>query len=191
MISGIDRMTARRGALLLVAGAGGAFAAAQSVLAQEDPELSIDVGDCVELESPEARFECYESRVESARSRSGAAESGGDAVDAAAADADVSRPSRSSSASNDDEARDDDAGFFGSGAGGEKEFTGTIAALREGVPNEYRITLDNGQVWQQMRPEQYPLRVGHEVRIYPTRWGDSYRLTVEDLNGFIQVERVR
>jgi hypothetical protein len=53
------------------------------------------------------------------------------------------------------------------------------------------ITLDNGQVWRQMQPKRYPLQPGYDVRIYSSRWGNSYRLSSPILNGFIQVERVR
>lgn len=72
-----------------------------------------------------------------------------------------------------------------------RELFGTIESIRELSPNRYLITLTNGQVWRQMRADHYNLRAGHKVRIYPTRWGSSYRLTVEELKGFIQVERIR
>jgi len=71
------------------------------------------------------------------------------------------------------------------------EIFATVAELRETVPNSYLITLDNGQVWRQTVPMAYGLREGAEVHLYPSRWGDSYRLTDEDLRGYIQVERVR
>lgn len=72
-----------------------------------------------------------------------------------------------------------------------RELHATIESFREISPNQYMITLTNGQVWRQMRPDFYNIREGHDVRIYPTRWGSAYRLTVEELKGFIQVERVR
>ena len=71
------------------------------------------------------------------------------------------------------------------------ELHSTISELKEYVPNRYLITLENGQVWRQMVGEKYELRVGHNVRIYPSRWGKSFRLSVEGFKGFIQVERVR
>jgi hypothetical protein len=71
------------------------------------------------------------------------------------------------------------------------ELHSTISKLREYVPGRYLITLENGQVWRQMVAERYRLRVGHKVRIYPSRWGKSFRLSAEELKGFIQVERVR
>ena len=67
----------------------------------------------------------------------------------------------------------------------------TITALRETVPNAYLITLDNGQVWLQNHPQEYLLQPGQRVTLRATRWGHSYRLSGDSLNGFIQVERVR
>jgi len=71
------------------------------------------------------------------------------------------------------------------------ELHSTISKLREYVPGRYLITLENGQVWRQMVGERYRLEVGDKVRIYPSRWGESFRLSAEGLKGFIQVERVR
>jgi len=71
------------------------------------------------------------------------------------------------------------------------ELHSTISKLREYVPGRYLITLENGQVWRQVVAERYRLEVGDKVRIYPSRWGKSFRLSAEGLKGFIQVERVR
>jgi hypothetical protein len=73
------------------------------------------------------------------------------------------------------------------------ELHSTISKLKETRPGRYLITLENGQVWRQMvAEERYRLRVGHNVRIYPTRWAKkSFRLSAEVLKGSIQVERVR
>jgi hypothetical protein len=66
-----------------------------------------------------------------------------------------------------------------------------IAALRETVPNAFLITLDNGQVWRQTRPDPYlSMKVGQDVQISFSRFR-SYRLTSPDMRGFVQVERVR
>lgn len=73
----------------------------------------------------------------------------------------------------------------------ENEILATVTDLRERQPNAWLVTLDNGQVWEQVRPEWYPLRPGQEVRLYPTRWGDSYRLSSIVRGGYIQVQRVR
>ncbi len=72
-----------------------------------------------------------------------------------------------------------------------REIVATIATVRETVPNYRTITLDNGQIWRQNRAEFYPLQPGLEVRIYPGKWGESFRLTAPRLRGDIQVERVR
>ena len=71
------------------------------------------------------------------------------------------------------------------------ELHSTVSKLKEMIPGRYLITLENGQVWQQTVGKRYQLRVGHNVRIYPTRWGDSFRLSAEGLKGYIQVDRVR
>jgi hypothetical protein len=46
-------------------------------------------------------------------------------------------------------------------------------------------------VWQQSFTGSYNLREGMDVRIYRSKWGASYRLSAQGLNGFIQVERIR
>lgn len=66
-----------------------------------------------------------------------------------------------------------------------------VAEMREVAPNTLLITLENGQVWRQTQSKQYPLRPGSQVRIYGTRWGSASRLSAEEVNSFIQVERVR
>lgn len=73
---------------------------------------------------------------------------------------------------------------------GQKELIDTIASIRPLGQGLSVITLSNGQKWQQMITKRYFLKEGEEVRIYPTIWGSSYRLTSERLGGFIQVKRV-
>jgi hypothetical protein len=68
--------------------------------------------------------------------------------------------------------------------------TDTIAALEQRMPNLWLITLTSGQRWVQMLNKPYAMKVGDEVRIYPTIWGGSYRLTASRLSGYIQVQRV-
>jgi hypothetical protein len=70
------------------------------------------------------------------------------------------------------------------------EIRSSIAAIEVRRRNRHVITLENGQVWRQSLAKRYPLRVGQEVRIYSTRWGDSSRLSAIESNGFIQVERI-
>ena len=73
---------------------------------------------------------------------------------------------------------------------GKDELIGRIASLRKGV-NGWIITLEHGQVWRQMISKHINLHKGQQVRIHPSIWGKSYRLTAEDSTGFIQVERVQ
>jgi hypothetical protein len=154
---------------LRIAGLAGMTVAgmAQPVAAQ-DESLTVEVSECVELPTPEERLACFEKQVEVART----------APPAQAA------PAASSAAPA---ARAGDA----ADAAPPQEIVAKVAELRQTVPNAYLITLDNGQIWRQMRPLYYPLRPGSDVRIYQSKWGESYRLTNPQLRGFIQVERVR
>jgi len=71
------------------------------------------------------------------------------------------------------------------------ELIARVAELKELGLNRYLITLENGQVWEQMQTRRFALSEGDEVRIYPTRWGSSYRLSSQSHKGYIQVQRLR
>lgn len=73
---------------------------------------------------------------------------------------------------------------------GKEELHDRIVSLREREPNQWLITLESGQVWYQTNSQRYRLREGMEVRIYPSRMGGAWRLSANELNGFIQVHRV-
>ena len=73
---------------------------------------------------------------------------------------------------------------------GGTEIVGRIADLKS-VPSGWIVTLELGQVWRQMISKRYDLHKGQVVRIYPTGWGDAYRLTAENNSGYIQVERIQ
>jgi len=73
-------------------------------------------------------------------------------------------------------------------AAGNTELNDRITGLQK-TPSGWIVTLANGQVWRQMNTQNYGLRIGQEVKIYPS-WGTSYRLAVKELGSFIQVERV-
>lgn len=75
-------------------------------------------------------------------------------------------------------------------ANGEDELLDVVAALDMIRPNILQITLASGQVWRQAHVRRFNLRAGDEVRIYPSGWGDNYRLETPKLSGFIQVIRV-
>lgn len=74
---------------------------------------------------------------------------------------------------------------------GTEELLDEVSGLDTFKPNMLDITLDSGQVWRQVYPKRFDLREGDMVRIYPSRWGDNYRLTTARLSGFIQVSRVK
>lgn len=142
-------------------------AALQAARAQQQPgTVSVDVSECVKLTTPEERLACFEKQVAGAPTSP--------AAPGAAAPSSSAAPA--SSGSSDDRTRPD--------------IHAVIVELRETVPNAFLITLDNGQVWRQSVPKPYQLRVGDRVRIYFSRWR-AYRLTNEELKGFIQVDRAR
>lgn len=199
-------------ALLLIASIASGLVCAQTGLAQDAKGLSIDVADCVKLQAPEKRLACYEERVRAAQERNGEdaarplsqtdnaeadrnaasrrAETARDAVPTVNRKATDIKTVQAEPVTPAPRAREKSSASSAETESG-REFFGTIAALQERVPNEYVITLDDGQVWRQMRSQRYPLHVGDSVRIYPTRWGKAYRLTAEKAHGFTQVERVR
>ncbi len=193
----------------------GALLGTHAALAQRGSEVTVEVSDCLEIEAPAARLACFERRVEEPRGGE-AADRPGPAPAAppttAPAPAAAPRTVATEAAPPAPVARGQapvDADSFGRSNVSRREeraarqrtdreaqeerteLVAKVVSLRETVPNNYVITLDNGQVWRQNRPEAYPLQPGHEVRIYPGRLGDSYRLTAPFLRGWIQVERVR
>ena len=153
------------------------LAASAAARAQDSGDITVEIGDCVDLESPEERRACYAARVDAAvqeRERSAATAS----------------PESPSSSPPGETVR-----LQGATPDGAQhpptDVVATIAELRETVPNSYVITLENGQAWRQMEPKWFPLRVGQEVRILPSGWGKTFRLSVQGLSGYLQVERVR
>jgi hypothetical protein len=182
------------GLSVAVAAATAGLAGLQAVLAQGSDEAAADLNECVNLESPEERFACYEARRDAVLQEREHAQTAAEAE--AAAQADATEPELPSTEAaqthpNAEPAHQAESPAQPGQPALPPEVFATITALRETVPDSYLITLDNGQVWRQVRPKWYPMRVGHEVRVYPTGWGTSYRLSVSGLNGFIQVERAR
>ena len=149
----------------------------EATLAQEQGRVTIDARRCLELESPDERLACFETQVDEAQSRGSTAP----------ATAGVPAPSPQQSIPTVDVAAPPGQGTPAD-APGQSEWVGNITSLRERAPNQYLITLDSGQVWQQRLAERYTLRVGQRVRIYQSRFG--LRLQADGVNGFIQVERV-
>ena len=168
--------------------------------------VTIDVGDCATLKAPDERLACFDRHVEEAkltRDASPAPATSAVPSPAAAPQAGVVAPAPAAAAAP-------------SGAAGAAAIAGasapppppqtappatsasapavivaTVTDLHETVPNAWLITLDNGQVWRQNIPQRFALKPGQRVTLHGTRWGASYRLSADALNGFIQVERVR
>jgi hypothetical protein len=182
-------------------------------LGQQSESVTVDVGECVKLQSPGERLDCYEAQVQRAQQSQQAqppaapapaasspaparaptaspppAVATAPAAPAPAASPPAAQPSRR-------EVRVENARVANRGdssAADGAAHTGTITALRERLPNSWLITLDNGQVWSQTYAKWYPLQVGQRVEIGPgSRLGTSYRLTAVGVGGNIQVERVR
>ena len=173
----------------------GGLAVPRSALAQDSAPLTVDVADCVKLDRPEDRLACFEDQVAEAEQARRPAEPNLSPAEPAARSAGESASAQSEPRTrrqqSSEAAAPPTAAERRSAPRESQEFTGTIAALQETIPDSYTITLENGQVWRQMQPKRYALQPGYEVRIYSSRWGNSYRLSSPILNGFIQVERVR
>jgi hypothetical protein len=164
-----------RTCIALTAAAIAALACGHAVQGQESRTVTVDVAQCVDLESEAARRDCFAAQVDEVlEQRAAPASHAAEPESAAERATEPAMPAQRQPEHQDEE-----------------EYFGTITALRERLPNAYVITLDNGQIWQQVQPEAYPLRPGLEVRIYPTNWGDSYRLIAADTGRHIQVRRIR
>lgn len=149
---------------------------------------SIEVGECIEIESAGERLACFDRQVDAALTEQ--SESTDDNIVPGVQNAPDDSPARGPTSPSRD-ASPARAPLVAEEAGQPEQIVSRIVALDERLPNAYLITLENGQTWRQVRSERYALRVGHHVRLHPTRWGSSYRLTAEESKGFIQVERVR
>jgi hypothetical protein len=179
--------------------------ATQDAAAQDtSATVTVDVAECVELESDAARVECFGSQVNAILEAQGNDESEqrpatdpspdppldeptAAATSEDAAEETLSRPERRVPRNAENRA----VGEPAESTADQNEFHGTIVSFQERVPFSYVITLDNGQIWEQVEPKKYPLRPGMEVRIYPTRWGRTYRLSGAGTGGYIRVQRVR
>ena len=198
----------RRGRAWLAVAVGSTLASMQGAMAQSPGQVTIDARRCMELESPQDRLACYEAEVgaalgadkaepaepadaaepaepaESAESTATAEQAAPRAVSSELPNPVEERSVRESRAERRAHSRE-------AAKHSQVEIVGTIAALQERLPNQLVITLEDGQVWAQTAPEHYQLRVGNEVRIRSSRWGEMYRLSNERLRGFILVKRVQ
>jgi hypothetical protein len=139
---------------------------------QQSTPLVVDIASCVGIASVLERLECFDDLARAAQAQAAATPAPASADRFGLPD-EEERP----------RGRREPEGV--------QEIRGEVAALREIVPGQLEITLTNGQVWRQTNSDRYALQPGFAVRIYPTRFGQYYRLTAEVLRGFVQVERIR
>lgn len=174
------------GSTAAVAALLGALFVLQPAAGQDAASVTVDVAHCVESESDAERLACFAAQVDAALDSRGTAEPDGPAAVIENIEDDRGRNADRETLTEPlavDEPR--------TLAADEGEYFGTIVAIHERLPNSYVITLDNGQIWEQAEPKRYLLRPGFEVRIYPTRWGEFYRLSAVGSGGHIQVRRVQ
>ena len=156
----------------------GAFGIATAA-AQQAPGVFVDISACIEIEAAVARLDCFDALARSASAQT---------VSEASGAADSAYAPRRNETGRGAVARERDA------TEAEEEsadIVSRVSALREIVPGQFEITLENGQVWRQTRSDRYRLQIGNEVRIFRSRLGGSYRLTAPVLRSQTRVERVR
>jgi hypothetical protein len=161
--------------------------------AQNSVDDSSGVAACAAIESAVARLDCFDQLARRAladESADAAPGTGPAPADPAAAEGETSAASGADRApsvvperGSRREARAADRA--------EREVASGVVAVREIQPARIEVTLANGQVWRQTNSDRYDLLVGHEVKIYPSGFGQYFRLSSKELRGFIQVERVR
>jgi hypothetical protein len=185
---------ARKASLIAVASCAAALAATAAVRAQPRGESAAGLVACAGVESAIARLDCYDNLARRAAAEDARAETqraGSEPVNAEsprdeptpAAGRPVEVPAANSPRPSRREARAADRAAL--------EFWDRVAELREIQPGRLEVTLANGQVWRQTNSDRYELQPGHDVHLYPSGFGQYYRLSALELRGFIQVERVR
>jgi hypothetical protein len=169
-------------------------------------KVTIEVGDCVAVKSPDERLACYDRLAEAAQAKrdpaapiaestalattsAPAAAAAGAALSVPPASSGATRPAQSPGTVSAERASEN--AVRPDAEAKPPEIVATVTELRETVPNAWLITLDNGQVWRQNIPQRFALKAGERVTLRGTKWGAAYRLSAETLSGFIQVERVR
>jgi hypothetical protein len=134
--------------------------------AQQVPDTTVDISRCMDIKESAERIRCYDALADTVRAR---------------------KP-----------AKEEEVQAFGKESArvveadeGRQELHDRIASLRTAPTGRWIVTLASGQVWHQTVTGSYSLRTGMDVRIYPTRFGNGFRLQAQDLKGFIQVERIK
>ncbi len=180
------------------------IAVSPRAFAAEPPQRVVaNVTPCLGIQADDARLACFErvTRAAAAANQSQDQEAAAPAVAAgpgaaAAAQSPAAAPSAAAAASappDGDRSTAVSPSRHGASRDADEasDIVSAVASIRELEPEQYVITLANGQVWHQVVPERYLLREGDRVRLYPTHWGTHYRLTTQAHRGFIQVERLK
>jgi hypothetical protein len=156
-------------------------------VAQGSGETGAAIGACARIEDQAARLECFDTVARSSRgvetAPSPAPPAAVESQRSAAAPPTAAATAPAPAASSRREAR--------ASGKAEGEVLSSVTALREIQPGRVEVTLANGQVWRQTYSDSYNLLVGHEVKIYPSGFGKSFRLTSIEVRGFTRVERVK
>jgi hypothetical protein len=135
-------------------------------LAQQAADTTADISRCMDIKESAERIRCYDALADEVRARKPASEEKVQSFG--------KEPAR---VVDSDEGR--------------KELHDRIEELRTTPTGRWIVTLASGQVWQQSVTGSYNLRKGMDVRIFPTRFGNGYRLSAQGLKGFIQVQRIK
>lgn len=158
-------------------------------LAQDNPgTVEAGLRDCGQITDSVARYACYDRLTATLRPSApgtlqGPTRSTIPAVRPAAPASDT--PTATSTVSSAATTADATA------AGESREMKDTVTGVRQIEPGMVMVTLSSGQVWRQVNGRAYPLKPGMQIRLYKGLFGTSWRITNDELKGFIQVERVK
>ena len=145
---------------------------------------------CRAIAEREARFECYD-RVEALQPPAPAAAAAPVTAPAVTAAAPESAPVAAATPAPTVEDFGKPAARLEQGAEGQVELVDRVASLKLVQHKQWQLTLESGQVWQQVLSQTYNLKAGHEVRLTPINDGPNHRLSSPQLAGSIQVRRLR
>lgn len=156
-------------------------------LAQDNPAMQVDVSRCVVIASADLRYRCFDEVTAHLRSKVQVTTS------TPAQKEEVSAPAEQAQRETiiREFGRDSATAEVKNNDDGNAELRDTIAHLEEREPGRWLVTLNSGQVWYQDTAGRVRLKEGMKVRIYPSNFGSSYRLAADEINGVIQVRRIK
>ncbi len=157
-------------------------------LAQENPgTVEAGLRDCGQITDSVARYACYDRLTATLRPSAPGTLQGPTRSTIPAVRPAAPASETPAAASTDSAATTADA----AAAGESREMTDTVTDVRQIEPGMVMVTLSSGQVWRQVNGRAYPLKSGMQIRLYKGLFGTSWRITNDELKGFIQVERVK